>query len=90
MRVRVSPPAHMFSYLHNFLPQPVLFHLGIITIYWYGLCIVLGILAALILILYLAKRFNIDSEKIWDLSFYLVLFGIIGARIYEIFLEFPY
>lgn len=80
----------MFSYLHNFIPQSVLFHYGIITIYWYGLFIVLGILAALFLILSLAKRFNVDSEKIWDLSFYLVLFGIIGARIYEIFLEFPY
>ena len=80
----------MFSLLHNFLPTPVLFHYGIITIYWYGLFIVLGIISALILILSLAKKFNIDSEKIWDLSFYLVLFGILGARIYEIFLELPY
>lgn len=80
----------MFSLLHNFLPQPILLNLGIISIHWYGLFIVLGIIFALILTLKLAKRFNIDSEKIWDLSFYLVLFGIIGARVYEIFLEFPY
>jgi len=80
----------MFFLLHNFLPNPVLFHYGIITIYWYGLFIVLGIISALILILSLAKKFDIDSEKIWDLSFYLVLFGIIGARVYEIFLEWPY
>jgi len=80
----------MFYWLHNFYPQSVLFKLGPITIHWYGLFIVLGIISALVVILYLAKRFKIDSEKIWDLSFYLVLFGIIGARIYEIFLEFPY
>lgn len=80
----------MFSSLHNFLPNPILISFGPITIYWYGLLIVLGIISALILILSLAKRFNIDSEYIWDLSFYLVLFGIIGARVYEIFLEFPY
>lgn len=80
----------MFFLLHNFLPNPILFSFGFITIYWYGLLIVLGIISALILILSLAKRFNIDSEYIWDLSFYLVLFGIIGARIYEILLEFPY
>ena len=80
----------MFSLLHNFLPQPILFHLGFITVRWYGLVIVLAILAAMSLTLYLSRRFKIDSEKIWDLSFYLVLFGIIGARIYEIFLEFPY
>jgi len=80
----------MFSLLHNFLPQPVFFKLGIITIYWYGLFIVLGIIAALFLILLLARRFKINPEIIWDLSFYLVLFGVIGARVYEIFLEFPY
>ncbi|MEI6835258.1 MAG: prolipoprotein diacylglyceryl transferase [Candidatus Falkowbacteria bacterium] len=80
----------MFSLLHNFLPQPVLFSFGIITIHWYGLFIVLGILAALALVLCLAKRFQIKSGVIWDLSFYLVLFGIIGARIYEIFLNYPY
>lgn len=80
----------MFFLLHNFLPQPVLFSFGIITVYWYAFFIVLGIIAALSLVLFLAHRFKINSEVIWDLSFYLVLFGIIGARVYEIFLEFPY
>jgi len=65
-------------------------HYGFITVRWYGLFIVLGILAAISLTLFFARRFKIETEKIWDLSFYLVLFGIIGARIYEIFLEFPY
>lgn len=80
----------MFYWLHNFYPQSVLFKLGPITVHWYGFFIVLGIVSALTITLYFAKRFKIDSEKIWDLGFYLVLFGIIGARIYEIFLEFPY
>ncbi len=80
----------MFSLLHNFLPNPILLNLGTISIHWYGLFIVLGIVLALFLTLQLAKKFNIKSDHIWDLSFYLVLFGIIGARIYEIFLEFPY
>jgi phosphatidylglycerol:prolipoprotein diacylglycerol transferase len=80
----------MFSLLHNFLPQAILFNLGPITIYWYGLFIVTGIIFALGLTLLLANRFKINPETIWDLSFYLVLFGIIGARVYEIFLEFPY
>ena len=80
----------MFSLLHNFLPQPILLNLGILSIHWYGLFIVLGIISALFLTLQLAKRFKIDANYIWDLSFYLVLFGIIGARIYEIFLELPY
>lgn len=80
----------MFSLLHNFIPNPILLNLGIISIHWYGFFIVLGIISALILILQLAKKNNINSEHIWDLSFYLIFFGILGARIYEIFLEFPY
>ncbi len=80
----------MFSLLHNFLPQAILFNWGFITIYWYGLFIVLGIISALFLTLFLADYFRINKEIIWDLSFYLVLFGITGARVYEIFLEFPY
>jgi phosphatidylglycerol:prolipoprotein diacylglycerol transferase len=80
----------MFSWLHNFLPSSILISFGPITIYWYGLFFVLGIISALFLILKLAKIFKVDSEKIWDLGFYLVFFGLIGARIYEIFLEAPY
>lgn len=80
----------MFSWLHNFSPNPVLLELGPITVYWYGLFVVFGIVAALSLALYLGQKNHIDKNKIWDLAFYLVLFGIIGARIYEIFLELPY
>lgn len=80
----------MFSLLHNFYPQPILFNWWLFTIHWYALFVVLGIISALLLILFLAKKFKINSETIWDLSFYLVLFGIIGARVYEIFLELPY
>lgn len=80
----------MFSWLHNFDPTPVLISLGPINLYWYGFFIVLGIITALSLALYLGKKNSINKNKIWDLAFYLVLFGIIGARIYEIFLELPY
>lgn len=50
----------------------------------------LGILLALIVTLKISKYFKIEKEIIWDLSFYLILFGLIGARVYEIFLEFPF
>lgn len=50
----------------------------------------LGIFLALITTLKISKYFKIEKEIIWDLSFYLILFGLIGARVYEIFLEFPF
>lgn len=80
----------MFSWLHNFIPDPVLVNIWPANIYWYGLFVVSGIIAALYTTLYLAKKFLINKEIIWDLSFYLIVFGLIGARIYEVFLEFPY
>lgn len=93
MRVRVSPPAHlftMFNFLHNFNPDPVMFSFGVLRIYWYGFFIVLGVSLALLVVLFLAKKYRIGKDDILDLSFYLFVFGIIGARIYDIFLEWRY
>jgi phosphatidylglycerol:prolipoprotein diacylglycerol transferase len=80
----------MFSFLHNFEPQPIFLSLGFLNIRWYAVFIVLGVIAGLYLTLYLAKRFQKDLESVWDLVFYLVLWGFIGARLYEVFLFWPY
>jgi phosphatidylglycerol:prolipoprotein diacylglycerol transferase len=50
----------------------------------------LGALAAIFIMLKLAPYYEIKKDKIFDLSFYLIIGGIIGARIYHIFLELPY
>lgn len=80
----------MFHFLHTFHPDPVLFSSGGITIYWYGFFIVLGIILAIITAILLSSYYNIKKDTIVDLSFWVIIFGIIGARIYHIFLEFPY
>lgn len=80
----------MFIFLHSFNPQPILLNFGPITIYWYGLILLIAIVAALFLTIYIADFFNIKKDTIIDLSFYLIVFGIIGARIYDVFLEFSY
>ena len=80
----------MFNFLHTFTPNPILLSFGNFRIYWYGLFIVLGILTALTISLKLAQKFNLSQNKIFDLGFWIIVFGIIGARIYHIFLEFEY
>ena len=80
----------MFNFLHTFHPTPVLISLGIIQIRWYGLFIVIGALLAMTVALKLAKHYNIKTDTMIDLSFYLILFGIIGARIYDDLLEVQY
>ena len=80
----------MFSLLHNFLPQPIIWQSGLIKIHWYGIFIVLAILICLKLVLILAKKKNINSDQVYDLAFYLILFGLIGGRIYAVLLEWQY
>lgn len=64
--------------------------LGLIHIYWYGFFIVLGILAAIILTVKLAGYYKISKDEILDLSFWLVIGGIIGARIFHLLIEWRY
>jgi len=78
------------SLLHTFNPNPILITLGPIKIYWYGLFIVLGVLLAIITALKLASYYKIPKNKIIDLSFWLIIFGILGARLYHVLLELPY
>jgi len=80
----------MINFLHNFSPQAVLFDFGWFKIYWYGVFIVLGIIAGLNVVLRLAKKNQINSEEVYNLGFYLIIFSLIGARIYAVFLDLPY
>ena len=80
----------MFNFLHTFNPLPILATIGPINIYWYGLFIILGVLVAITVAIYLAKLHNIKSEAIIDLAVWLIVGGLIGARLYDIFLEWPY
>jgi len=80
----------MTIFLHSFNPQAIFFKLEPITIYWYGLILLVAISAAILLALYIGRYLNIKKDIILDLAFYLIIFGIIGARIYDIFLELPY
>lgn len=80
----------MINFLHTFHPQAVLFSFGAVTIYWYGLLMVLGILVAFITSYQLARYYNLNPEIIFDLSFWLIIGGLAGARIYDDFLQLPY
>ena len=63
---------------------------GPITIYWYSIMILLGVIVAFILIKKEAKKRNIDEDFITNLIFYTFLFGIIGARFYYVLFNLDY
>ncbi len=80
-----------FNWWHNFSPQPILFSFGLINIYWYGLLLALAVLAGLAVAIKLGQRAGLPSETWYDLTFYLLLFGILGARVWEVlFVSLPY
>ncbi len=61
--------------------NPILVQLGPITVHWYGLLVVTGILLGAQVAAYLAKRAGEDPDQVWDMLMVAVIAGIIGARI---------
>ncbi|MFA5187835.1 MAG: prolipoprotein diacylglyceryl transferase [Patescibacteria group bacterium] len=80
----------MIQFLHNFLPQPILLHLAFLQIHWYGFLIALGALAGFGAVYSLARQYGIKKDDIYNLTFYLVIFGLIGDRLYYVFYAWPY
>ncbi len=53
-------------------------------IYFYGIMITLGVVAATLLARLEAKRRGQDPEIIWDMLIWVVIAGVIGARIWHV------
>lgn len=77
-------------FLHNYLPNSILLRIGSISIYWYGFLITLGAVLGFFVFYKLARKSGIDKNKIFDLTFWLVVWGIIGGRLYHVFSEASY
>ena len=64
--------------------DPIAFQIGPVAVYWYGILIVLGILAAAYLSTYTAKLWGEDPQLVWDVLVWCVLLGVVGARLYHV------
>jgi phosphatidylglycerol:prolipoprotein diacylglycerol transferase len=70
--------------------HPILFTIGPVTIYSYGVMLATAVLACTYFLSVDAKRYNISQETAYDLVFWCILWGIIGARIFYVFIEWSY
>lgn len=61
-----------------------------ITVRWYSIMIVVGILLAMMVSNSEVKKQNIDKEFFINLIFYIIVFGILGARIYYVLFNLNY
>ena len=70
--------------------NPEMFSLGPISIRWYSFMILIGIIVAFVVATLEEKRKGFPKDFVIDLGFYLILFGILGARIYYVLFNLDY
>ena len=68
---------------------PELFSVGKFTIYTYGVLVALGFFLGMQYVVKYSKNI-INKQQIYDFLFYMILAGIIGARLFYVLLDFSY
>ena len=66
-------------------PLPAGFAIGPLFVRFYGILIMLGAVAAAFLAEREARRRNLNTEFVWDGLIWVLIGGIIGARLWHIF-----
>lgn len=64
--------------------------LGFMQIYWYSLTMLTGVIAGALLAYFEIKRHKIDKEDFFNMVFYAIVFGLLGARIYYVLFNLDY
>jgi phosphatidylglycerol:prolipoprotein diacylglycerol transferase len=60
-------------------------HIGGLYLRYYGLIIMAGVIAATYLGRYMLRQMDEDDDMVWDALIWLLVFGVIGARLYHVF-----
>ena len=64
--------------------NPILVNILGLEIRWYSVLILIGAVIAILLLKKEAKRFEMNWDFIFNLSFWTIIFGVIGARLYYV------
>ena len=73
--------------IDNFQLNPVAFELFGLEVRWYGIFITLGMLAAFAYAYYRSKQEGFDLDNLLDMGLYIIVFGVIGARLYYVLMK---
>ena len=65
-------------------------NIGNFSLHFYSLCILLGVIFAYLIIMKEAKKQKINPDVMFNIIFWGLLLGIIGARIYYVLFNFEY
>ena len=77
-------------FFSSFYPSPVLLSIGWLQIRWYGFFITLGLVAGFFIAKYFFKKYDLAAKHLYDLLFYLLIFGLLGARFWHVLSEINY
>jgi len=69
--------------------EPIIFQAGPFALRWYGLFLVAGMMIATWMASRHVARKGYDGEKVWDLLVWVLIPGLIGARLYYVFIQSP-
>jgi phosphatidylglycerol---prolipoprotein diacylglyceryl transferase len=68
---------------------PVVFQIGSFALHWYGVIIVVAILAAAWIASRYVTRHGESSNSIWDMLLWVLIPALIGERLYYVFIQSP-
>lgn len=68
----------------------VIIDLGFISIKWYSILILFGVIISYFYVVNRAKKANINKDDIVDIFFWTTIIGILGARIYYVIFNINY
>ena len=69
---------------------PILIEFGFFKIFTYGLLVATGFLVAILLASSRAEKERLDSQKVLDLCFYVMVSALLGARLLYVIVEYRY
>ncbi|MEA5449945.1 prolipoprotein diacylglyceryl transferase [Leptolyngbya sp. CCNP1308] len=69
--------------------SPIIFELGPFALRWYGLLMLAAILTAATVGGRYVSRQGEDPDNLWDMLFWILIPGFIGARLYYVFVQSP-
>ena len=69
---------------------PILIEFGFFKIFTYGLLVATGFLVAILLASSRAEKEGLDSQKVLDLCFYVMVSALVGARLLYVIVEYRY
>ncbi len=64
--------------------DPVIFQIGGFELRWYSLTMILAIVAAVMITAHLGKKKGIETGEIYSLAIWIVIAGIVGARLVHV------